>query len=947
MNYCGVTKYPTQRIWQHIVASRRAAYGCKEATHHCRTVSHLDGEYFYSFMPLAYVPNRSREHYESFIVKSFKYRLNYANLNNPHSIKVKDTPSRKGFYSRFRRLNPHQKLLPNLSTDRSLNLATYSCPQTSDFNPKLNDLLRISSLSKNISIHITPGTADATDWCQVDEFFGNSDITTPFGLHSTLSNIKPAIRKGLITSFTITKLVCPIVYQETKLTYTRLVGALHNLSDKAKAAKLYTYLDAAELIYNTFERKRAMCTLIRTFQHFKINRPPLSLYIRTPYLRLVHKPTLIRAGRYIVTTSTLPKSAQNLIYSRTTLVNKNPKTIGDYCCNNLKWAPNFDVNKPWPCCKQCTSMPHLPHRDTYGSNCLAFRADQYAGPFNDVLHRSLKTVPFPDRHTVFHGLVTGLLSFRQSLKRFTEIGVSVIKVKELASQCIKQSTAPDGTVYQYRIKALAQHFDGCVMHGLDKNTKMMFACCPHFYWHLMYTTFKFAATGSPTADLNYIQIANTPAQYIDKKKSSYKWSHIAPFRNSLRKHCDQRLARADVTQKCSKDKGRPMIKCYREPERLLKSRICKAGFFMLTHAGLDHFGISNTCLSVYKHRWKYREKLGTSVMTTDLLDDMSGFYTCLDRNGVLQRAQYVLDKFKSNVRRSKHWISVPRRMKIPTRFGKSSNDDRYVHIHVDEIIDVLKWASQFSSFMLGKHFLEQSLGLFQGCALSVILALFTASADEDRWLNSLGADRNLVFVFRYFDDRKLWFIYNPYSATSRCKALRLKQLSTQIYMIGIECEPEDSPNFLECCITEQPDGSLSLSHYNKNWESVCHRNCQCVYSQLSRCSYTPSTVIDGHRATRLNSVVTHCNSHDGMVIAALQQVAEWTTCLEDTIPDVIRILTHLQHKMQKTTRRVWPHVLQIVTDCRDAMDIRQQLEDASSASECSFTCPHDAYLAET
>ena len=937
MNYCGVSKLPMQRIWQHIAATRHAAYGCTKSTHHYQAVSHLDCEFFYAFMPLAYVPNRTREHHESFIVKSFKYRLNYTNLNTHSSIKDKDTPSRLGFFNRFRKYNPQQKLLPNLSTSKTLDLFNYTCPQTNDFNPKLNDLLRTSGSSKDITIHITPGSADATDWCQVHEFFGRSTITTPFGLHSTLSEIRPAIRKKCITSFTVTKLICPIIYRDTKLTYTKLFHSISNDCDTSKTAKLYSYLDAAELIYNTFERKRAMSLLFKAFKQFKIRRPPISLCIRTSYPQMILRTPLVRAGRYLVAASALPKSAQNLIFSRTTLVNKNPNTVGGICCNNLKWAPEFDVNHPWPCCEQCSTMPHLPHRSTYGTSCLAFKAEEYTGPFIDVIRCNLKAIPSPNRHAVFHGFVTGLLSFQLRLQRFTEVDVPIAKIKELASQCIKSTFPPGDFIQTSRVKALAAYFDGCVMYGLDKNTKMMFICCPQFHWHLMYTTFKFAATGKPSAGLNYTQSTTTPTQYISMKKSSYKWSHIAPFSGCLMKHSKSKLAHADVIQKYAKEKGRPMVRCHREPERLLKSRICQAGFFMLTHSGLDHLGISNTRLSLYKDRWKHREELGTKVQTMELLDDMSGFYTCLDREGVLQRAEYVHRKFKAKHRRDRHFISVSRRGGCTPKFGKSTNDDDFVCIHVDEILEVLVWASQFSCFMFGIHFLEQILGLFHGCALSVILALFTAAADEDRWLCSLGADRPLVFGFRYFDDRKLWFMYYVFSTTSRSKATTLKRQSTQIYMLGIECEPEEPPNFLESSLIELPDGSLSLMHNNKSWSSICLNSCQSVYTQLPRCSFSPTSVIDGHRVSRLKSVVMHSNTHIGMVTAALQQIIEWTTCLGDTIPDVMRILRCLQHNTTRITRGVWPAILQITTKCSGVTDLLEQIDDPDSESECSIT----------
>ena len=141
-NYCGVSKHPMQRIWQHITGARHAAFGCTKSTSHYKVVARLDCQHFYAFMPRAYVPNRSREHHEDFIVKEFKFSLNYVNLNTHKSIMDKDSPSRMGFYSRFRiwycSKNPTKKLLPNLLTSSPLDLYNFTCAQTKDFNPKLN-----------------------------------------------------------------------------------------------------------------------------------------------------------------------------------------------------------------------------------------------------------------------------------------------------------------------------------------------------------------------------------------------------------------------------------------------------------------------------------------------------------------------------------------------------------------------------------------------------------------------------------------------------------------------------------------------------------------------------------------------------------------------------------------------------------------------------------------
>ena len=272
------------------------------------------------------------------------------------------------------------------------------------------------------------------------------------------------------------------------------------------------------------------------------------------------------------------------------------------------------------------------------------------------------------------------------------------------------SADPDRYTTTKSIKDMTKYFSDCVRHGLDKNTKMLFISCKRFHWHLLYTTFQFAATGSPHNGLNYAVSRFTHEGYISHKQKSYLWSHIAQFKNVRRKPALDKVARCDAVQKFTKEKARPMVRCHREPDRLLKHRACRAGFYVLVNAGLDQFGIFQTRLMAYRDRWALKEKAGDSAATLKKMDDMSGFYTCLDRAGVLDRPQYCFDKYKNIFRKNKHWLNVHVRGRDPVCTGKSW--EGRINIHVDEIFGILVWASNYSSFTLGKHFLEQLLGLF-------------------------------------------------------------------------------------------------------------------------------------------------------------------------------------------------------------------------------------------
>ena len=158
--------------------------------------------------------------------------------------------------------------------------------------------------------------------------------------------------------------------------------------------------------------------------------------------------------------------------------------------------------------------------------------------------------------------------------------------------------------------------------------------------------------------------------------------------------------------------------------------------------------------------------------------------------------------------------------------------------------------------------------------MSVILALMTAGADEDKWLKILGCDRRLVAGLRYFDDRCIWIMHLGGCATSGARADELVAACTEFYMEGILCEHEEPPNFLESMIYENNDCSVTLLHNNKNWENMLLTGEQKIYTQMPRRSFIAGSMINGHRMSRLRSIVKPANSECAQLLACLQMIVE-------------------------------------------------------------------------
>ena len=530
LTYCGVSKIPMQRIWQHICCSRFAHHGSKHVASHYSRVANINGDSMYALTPLCFCRNMVREHVEDVFVSELNFTLNYCNTISHKHISSKPNPSSLGMECRFKAKRPGDTLIPQLNSLRPFDFYHYTYKFSKDISEdishvKLDDLLlTVCKKKQHITIHIQSGHHDATDWCAIDMLFGDTTVTCNGSRNTVkLRNIKALIHRNLITTIKVTDFQCDAVFATSKLTFAKIIHSLKNCSHTSRVAKLYTCTSLCDKLHNPHSKKQAINCVKRAFKHFNIKIPPKCLFIRTQYNMSVSMKAFARSARYIVGATDLPASAQRVILDNTSLVKKPPRTVGDICTNSIKWSSKWSLHSPWEHSSQCISGTY-PTRDTYGCPCMAFRADEYFGIHSNAVKCNLHCVPSPDRQAVFHSIVTGLLNYQDCLCRFTTTNVSKIKIKQLASEC--NHHRPISTLDNKRrsytstreINDMVSHFDDCVLSSLDKNTRMLFVCCKHFYWQLLYKTFEFAATGAPSRGLNYVEADCTPDEYVMEKR---------------------------------------------------------------------------------------------------------------------------------------------------------------------------------------------------------------------------------------------------------------------------------------------------------------------------------------------------------------------------------------------------------------------------------------------
>ena len=89
-------------------------------------------------------------------------------------------------------------------------------------------------------------------------------------------------------------------------------------------------------------------------------------------------------------------------------------------------------------------------------------------------------------------------------------------------------------------------------------------------------------------------------------------------------------------------------------------------------------------------------------------------------------------KYQATSRNSnKIFVPLAKSVKsAPGHYNTSKISGKYSTVILKEMTAIIRWTTQYRTFTLGKMILKQKFGLFQGCPLSVYLALSIAFVAE-------------------------------------------------------------------------------------------------------------------------------------------------------------------------------------------------------------------------
>ena len=149
-------------------------------------------------------------------------------------------------------------------------------------------------------------------------------------------------------------------------------------------------------------------------------------------------------------------------------------------------------------------------------------------------------------------------------------------------------------------------------------------------------------------------------------------------------------------------------------------------------------------------------------------DDIEGFFTNVDLEAAIEAHERIIELYltqyanKKKVGKRRFQATSRHCKKIFVPIAKTSKpgpgwcnvtkfSGKYSTIQLKELTKIIRWATQYRTFTLGTLVLKQKSGLFQGCPLSVYLALSIAFVSEhDARLSTIG---KAIQGLRYVDDK--------------------------------------------------------------------------------------------------------------------------------------------------------------------------------------------------
>ena len=615
------------------------------------------------------------------------------------------------------------------------------------------------------------------------------------------------------------------------------------------------------------------------------------------------------------------------IVKKKALKNTKPKYL-----NHKGYIENFDET-PWDHCIECTNSPRLWENAprelvpmTEEQRCISMFPAQHPPLYIrcPALHYSCQTHPFTLRTKTWRIAKEGLSTFCSSLPDNLSITPEILD--GLGRYCVmnrihrNRANKHLAIITSADVNKTTRALKNFCVEPFDKNKGEVYISCPYMAWHLIKKTYDW--TGD---DPQYELVQNTtPSTIISEMALS--WNQLYPGLKSklppLLK--DGRLGLATAYQKYGKPepKKRPVIDLKFDPTINIRKAIARAGIFCINHiSGHGSFHLSHsTRLRIQLDQIQKYLTESTNHLQDPMLvmrsDDIEGFFTNVDVDAAILAHERIVQlymaqfankkkvgkrKYQATSRNSnKIFVPLAKSVKsAPGHYNTSKISGKYSTVILKEMTAIIRWTTQYRTFTLGKMILKQKFGLFQGCPLSVYLALSIAFvAEHEARLSTLG---KAIRGLRYVDDKIGITIAenNPLMIQSAKDNLaEYNQFYHHSLSVKEELPVWTTPGISKYLyighILTNTGKQITREYYNKNWH---HYNRAYPFRQVYKLeqhygSYCDKMSIRGQRKGRLLAII---RSTDTIRLRQVlcEKLFEYTYGLGDPPTFTIQILRRL------------------------------------------------------
>ena len=855
-------------------------------------------------------------------------------------------PKRRGSHHRAR-LRGGERYIPSVPKSTRIDKTLFEINAHTEGQREPMEIIstRLEDIAKVWYQHgtfsVSPGRFDNSGWSALlSAFRGSLFQRLDTRQHLTLEDLQRSCSTSS-TDYGITTFIVKIIFLARNTFYMKNETSLINIRARLRLLpipqqqiEIYRMQYAMEFEpTNMKDKRKNLLKLLCRQMQLKMLRQ--QYFFPVHYHHHLDMKKVHRCIRMVIDKLDVPKDIKTYIEWLTKVVKKKTMfSIKPKYLNSKRYIDTFSET-PWAHCEECvqpnnfwTNTPRQLVPTTNHTRCISTFPAQHP-PLHSkcrALQLSCSTPAFQFGSKTWKVAKLGLVSFINSLPK--ELVVDNDTIESLGRFCVmnrmdrNKANKRMAIITSMDINLATKTLENFYVEPFDKNKGEVYIACPFMAWHLIKKTYDWMGD-NPQYEL---VTDKTPDMIIQDMFVS--WGRLCRRLKSKLPPLlqDGRLGIATAYQKYGKPepKKRPVIDLKFDTAINIRKAVARAGIFCINHIiGNGSFHLPHS-MGLRERLNKIQDYFNILIRRRNIQDpilvirsdDIEGFFTNVDVDAAIAAHERIIElyliqfankyrvgkrRFQATSRNSnKIYVPLAKTIKPqPGHYNTAKLPGRYSTVKLQEMTKIIQWTTQYRTFTLGTLTLKQKSGLFQGCPLSVYLALSIAFISEhDARLSTMG---RTVQGLRYVDD-KLGITVSENNPEAIAVAHEILKEYNDIYhpSLTVKEEPpvlitptETKYIYIGHIITNSGT-KIIREYYNKNWHSYDRRfPFRQVYKlEQHYGSYCDATAIRGQRMGRLMAIMRSTD------IEKLRQVLceklfEYTNGLGDPPSFTIRLLRRL------------------------------------------------------